>query len=245
MHYTVKEVSDLTGVTIRTLHWYDEIGLLKPESKTESNYRLYSDNSLNTLQQILFFKELGFELDSIKNILESENYNEQETLNKQKELLILKQKKLEKIINLITSKLEGECKMSFNEFNDTEYEKVIHEYKDEAQNRWGHTDAYKESMEKSKKYSKDDWAKIHAESDAIYLELAENMDKDVNDSSTQALIKKLQDHYTKYFYTCTNEILLGLGEMYIADERFKKNIDKYKDGLTEYLSAAIKVFCTT
>lgn len=243
MDYTVKDVSKLTGITIRTLHWYDKIGLLKPYSKTNSNYRIYNEESLEKLQQILFFKELDFDLTEIKNILDSDKYDENETLKKQKNLLNLKKERIEGIINLINSKLKGEDKMSFDEFENSKYQKAIDEYKEEVESRWGNTDAYKESMKKTKKYTDEDFKKIEQEQKIIYTELANNMDKDVRDPLIQGLVKKWQDLITKYFYNCTNEILEGLGEMYVYDERFTKNIDKYKEGLAQYINLAIKEYC--
>lgn len=244
MEYTVKDVSKLTGITIRTLHWYDKIGLLKPYSKTESNYRIYNEESLVKLEQILFFKELDFDLKEIKNVLEADIISKDEIFLKQKKLLVLKKERLDRIINLIDSKIGGENKMSFKEFENTDYEKAVNDYKEEVKNRWGNTDAYKESAEKTKKYTKDDFKKIEEEAKKIYLEFSNNMYRDVRDKEIKEIVKKWQDYITKYFYNCTTEILKGLGEMYVYDERFKKNIDKYKDGLAEYMSLAIKEYCS-
>lgn len=243
MEYTVKEVSKLTGITVRTLHWYDKIDLLKPYRKECSNYRIYNEKSLEKLQQILFFKELDFDLKDIKNILDSDKYDENDTLKKQRNLLSLKRERIDGIINLIDLKLKGEDIMSFDEFENNKYKKAIDEYKDEVESRWGNTDAYKESIQKTKKYTKTDFEKIEIEAEKIYLDFAKNMDKDVKDEIVQELVKRWQKHITKYFYNCTNEILFGLGEMYVNDERFTKNIDKYKNGLANFINLAIKEYC--
>ena len=126
-------------------------------------------------------------------------------------------------------------------FNDNEYEN----YKSEAQKKWGNTDAYKEHIEKTKEYSKSKWNDLAGEMDDIMAEFAVCM-KNGNESvsvETQNLVIKLQNHITDNYYNCTNEILFGLGQMYVADERFKNNIDKHGAGVAQFISEAIKVYC--
>lgn len=240
---TVKEVSDLVGVTTRTLHYYDEIGLLSPKNITEAGYRLYDDNDLSRLQQILFFKEMDFGLKKIKEVMDNENYNKADVLVRQREILDLKRKRLENIIKLIDENLEGEDNMSFKEFDMNEIEALQDKFKEEVEERWGKSEAYKESVAKTSKYSKNDWQNINEEGDKIFKAIADNMDKSPNSKEVQELIKKWQDHITKNFYNCTPEILLGLGEMYVSDERFTKNIDKHGKGLSEFMNEAIKSYC--
>ena len=126
-------------------------------------------------------------------------------------------------------------------FNNNEYEN----YKAEAQEKWGNTDAYKEHIEKTKDYSKDKWNDLAGEMDDIMAEFAVCMKKGNEPSSaeTQKLVIKLQKHITDNYYNCTNEILFGLGQMYVADERFKNNIDKHGDGTAQFISETIKVYC--
>ena len=128
---TIKQVSDLTGISVRMLHYYDKIGLLKPSSITEAGYRLYGDESLEILQQILFFKDLDVPLKNMKEILESSQYDKVHTLHKQKELLILKRDRLNELIALIDKKLKGGSKMSFKEFDMSEYFNVLEKFKQE------------------------------------------------------------------------------------------------------------------
>ena len=126
-------------------------------------------------------------------------------------------------------------------FDDSEFET----YKAEAQARWGNTDAYKEHTEKTKNYSKDKWNNVVEEMSAIFGEFALCMKQGSTPDAeeTQSLVKKLQDYITENYYTCTKEILFGLGQMYVADERFKKNIDKHADGTAAFVSEAIGHYC--
>ncbi|MEG1410018.1 MAG: MerR family transcriptional regulator [Terrisporobacter sp.] len=163
----ISEVAKMTGITVRTLHYYDEIDLLKPTEITASGYRLYSDKSLEILQQILFFRELDFPLNEIKEIMSNPNYSKLEALNKHRELLIQKRQRLDGLINLIDDSIKGENKMSFKEFDMKEIEAHKKKYADEVKNRWGNTDAYKESKEKTKKYSSSDWEGITEEMNSI------------------------------------------------------------------------------
>ena len=243
MNLTVKQVAKLTGITVRTLHYYDEIGLLTPATITEAGYRLYNDENLERLQQILFFREIDFELKNIKEILDNPDFDKVKALEKHKKLLELKRNRMEKLITLVDKTLKGEKEMSFKEFDMNEINKVKEEYKEEAKERWGDTDAYKESNRKTSKYGKEDWEEISKDSARIYKGFADNMDKEVSSPEVQHFVQEWQNHITKYFYNCTKEILAGLGEMYVADERFTKNIDKYGEGLAEFMSKAIYYYC--
>ena len=240
MKMQIKEFAEFTGVSVRTLHYYDEIGLMKPAYVDEhTSYRYYDKNSLLRMQEILFYRELDFSLKSISEILSSPNYDKERALAEQKRLLILKKERLEKLISAIDDAMKGENVMKA--FDNSEFEN----YKVEAQKRWGDTDAYKEHAEKTKGYSKDKWSNLGTEMDDILEEFAVCMNNGAKSDSeeTQVLVKKLQSHITENFYTCTNEILAGLGQMYVLDERFKNNIDKHADGTAEYISNAIIAYC--
>lgn len=238
---TVKEVADLTGISIRTLHYYDEIGLLKPTSLTDAGYRLYFDTDLQRLQQILFFKELDIGLKEIKAIIYSPDFDKINTLKKQKAILQEKRKRLDKIIASINKELEGGNGMDFKAFDMSEIEKHKKEYREEVREKYG--DIAVKSHEKTDKYTKENWAKIMGEAEEIYKALAENMDKEPSDPAVQLLIGEWRNHITKYYYNCTIEIFKGLGELYVADERFTKNIDKTKAGLAEFMKKAIDIYC--
>lgn len=236
----IKEFAEFTGVSVRTLHYYDEIGLLPPAFIDKSTgYRFYNENSLLRMQEILFFRELDFSLKSIGEILSFPNYDKNKALQEQKSLLILKKERLERLISAIDNAAKGENVM--RAFDNSEFEK----HKMEAKEKWGYTDAYKEHEEKTKNYSKDTWNNLSEEMNDIFAEFAVCMKKweEPNSDKTQNLVKRLQEHITENYYHCTNEILASLGQMYVADKRFKKNIDKYADGTARFVNEAIEVYC--
>ncbi len=240
MKVLIKEFSSLTGVSVRTLHYYDEIGLLKPcEVDKFTSYRYYDENSLLRMQEILFYRELDFSLKSIDEILSSPNYDKEKALSEQKKLLMLKKDRLERLIEAIDSAKKGLDIMS--SFDNSEFEK----YKDEVKEKWGSTSAYKEYSEKSKDYSGDKLSALGDGMDSIIGEFSQCMNGGNAPSSGEAksMCRKLQNYITENFYTCTKEILSQLGQMYVSDERFKNNIDKHAQGTAEFISEAIKVYC--
>ncbi|MEE0060538.1 MAG: MerR family transcriptional regulator [Acutalibacteraceae bacterium] len=240
MKMQVKEFAELSGVSIRTLHYYDEIGLLKPAQVDKyTGYRFYDENSFLRMQQILFYRELDFPLKSISKILSSENYDKEKVLNEQKELLILKKERLERLILAIDSAMKGESIMTFFDNNELE------QYKAEVKAKWEKTDAYKEHTEKTSAYSTDKWQSVTEGLNNILSKFSECMkNREQPDSiSSQNMVKELKDYITENYYTCTNEILSGLGQMYVGDERFKNNIDKNGNGTAEFISKAIELYC--
>ena len=161
MKLQIKEFAELTGVSVRTLHYYDEIGLLKPSFVDEQNgYRFYDESSMERMQEILFYRELDFPLKSIAEILASPNYDKQKALAEQKRLLTLKKDRLERLIAALEQAEKGEITMSA--FDNSEYETARQQYEDEAKQRWGDTDAYRESQAKTAGYSKDKWNDVLA-----------------------------------------------------------------------------------
>lgn len=240
----ISEVAKLTGITVRTLHYYDEIGLLKPSEITESGYRLYSKDSLETLQQILFFRELDFPLNEIKEIMINLNYDKMEALNKQKELLVKKRQRIDSLIGLINSTIEGEDNMSFKEFDMKDIEESKKKYAKEVKERWGNTDAYKEYEEKINNYSENQWGAINKESSEILKTFGQHIGCDPGSEEVQDLVEKWRNHISSSFYNCTKEILSGLGLMYINDERFQKNIDQNGERTAELMSKAIEIYCS-
>lgn len=244
MKMQINEFAKLTGVSVRTLHYYDEIGLLKPAEVDEwTGYRFYDENSLEKMQQIMFYRELDFSLKSIAELLASPNYNKQKALAKQKRLLTLKKERLERLIAALEQAEKGEITMSV--FDNSEYETVRQQYEDEAKQRFGETDAYKESRVKTGGYSKDKWNDVLGGMNGVFSEFAEckNCYERADSDTAQQLVKKLQDYITKNFYHCTDDILAGLGQMYVCDERFRNNIVKNGDGTAEFVSEAIKIYC--
>lgn len=229
---TVKEIGRLTGVSVRTLHYYDEINLLKPTQITDAGYRLYDDMALERLHSILLFRELQFPLKEIKAILDSPDFDAKAALNEQIKLLELQKKRLDKIISSAREILtKGVNNMSFSSFDKTELE----EFTAEAKEKWGHTDAYKEYEQK---YS--DSADTTDEFMQIFAEIGKVKHLSPDCEEAQKLIKKLQNFITDNYYTCTDEILKGLGEIYVSDQRFKNNIDKAGGiGTAEFTAKAI------
>ena len=241
LNMQIKEFAEFMGVSVRTLHYYDEIGLLTPAFVDRSTgYRFYDENSLLRMQEILFYRELDFSLKSIGEILSSPNYDKNKALKEQKHLLTLKKERLERLISAIDGAVNGENVMKA--FDNSEFEK----HKDEAKEKWGKTDAYREHAQRTKNYSKQKWNDLAEGMDHIMAECALCMRKGESPDSTEAqnLVKMLQNHITENYYLCTNEILAGLGQMYVADERFKNNIDKHADGTAAFICEAIAVYCS-
>ena len=236
MRMQIKEFAELTGVSVRTLHYYDEIGLLKPsEVDAQNGYRLYDEKSLERMQEIIFYRELDFSLKTIAQILSSPDYDKQQALSHQRKLLISKKERLEQLIAAIESAEKGEAFMKTN--ND--YEALKKQYAQEVKQRWGNTDAYKENQQRNT-----DFSKSAALLDEVFEKFAELNRSGIlpNDEPAKVQVEKLQQCITDNFYTCSNEILAGLGQMYVADERFKTNIDQHGKGTAEYISACIKSY---
>lgn len=244
MRYTVSEIAKLTGVSVRTLHYYDEIGLLKPgEVILDTGYRYYTQSEIEQLQQILFFRELDFPLKEIKTIMTASNYNKQQALKNQKELLVLKKNRLENLIMLLDSNLKGDKEMSFKEFDMTEIEEAKERYAKEVKEKWGDTNAYKEYNEKQSNFSKSDYSNMMKKSDMILSSFAKHVGKKPECKEVQKLVEEWKNFISEYYYTCTKEILAGLGEMYVSDERFTKNMDKFSVGTAKLVSDGIREYC--
>ena len=236
----IKEFAAFTGVSVRTLHYYDEIGLLTPAQVDRyTGYRYYDEASLLRMQEILFYRELDVPLKRIGEILSAPDYDRNMAHLEQKQLLTLKKERLERLIAAIEDAAKGENVMKA--FDNSAFET----YKDEAREKWGNTDAYREYAKKSQGYGKDKWNNMAADMDILMGEFALCMKNGAAPDSDEAqnLVKKLQEHITANYYTCTKEILAGLGQMYVADERFTQNIDKHADGTAQFISEAVAVYC--
>lgn len=242
MKMHISEFAKLTGVSVRTLHYYDEIGLLEPSCVDKQNgYRFYDECCLERMQQILFYRELDFPLKDIGEILSAPDYDKQIALKAQWRLLTIKKERLERLITALDSAMKGE-NLSMNIFDNSEYEAQREQY---AKEKWGATDAYKESVERTKKYTNEKWNDISKGMDALMAEFAECKARGnaLESNEAQALVKKWQNYITENFYTCTKEILAGLGQMYVADPRFKENIDRHGKGTAEFIRQAISKYC--
>lgn len=238
----ISEVAKLTGVTVRTLHYYDEIGLLKPGQVTEAGYRVYDESNLAVLQQILFFRELDFPLEDIRKIMQHPAYEQESALRKQKELLMQKRSRLDGLIALVDKTLKGEHDMSFRQFDTTQIEETRKKYAEEAKQRWGATAAYAEYEKKASHRSDAQQKMLEGEGALILSEFGRNRFLAPDSAEAQALVKRWQEYITAHYYTCTKEILSCLGQMYIGDERFTQNIDEYGAGTAAFMAAAIGVY---
>jgi len=239
----INEVTKLTGVTARALHYYDVIGLLKPNGISDAGYRIYDEEALESLQQILFFKELDFSLNDIKEIITNPDYDKTEALQKHKELLIQKKNRLDRLITLVENTIKGDTNMSFKEFDMTEIETNKKKYATEAKERWGSTEAYKESEEKISSYDNQQWKALNDEGAAILKSFGENRHLAPDGEAAQELVKRWQSYITTNFYNCTKEILSGLGLMYTGDGRFTENIDQNGKGTALFMANAIAIYC--
>ena len=248
MLYTVNELSKLAGVSVRTLHHYDEIGLLKPQAYTAAGYRQYGQQELERLQQILFFKELDFELVQIKNLLDSPGFDSERALLHHRELLEKRRERLERLLQTIDKTIEAMKGISsmendelFENFDMTEIEEHKAKYADEVKEKYGAWAA----KDKTKHYGKREWAEVTAAAGAISADLVALMQagRAPEDEDVQQLITQHHAYISKYFYECPLEVYEGLASLYVEDERFTKNIDKTAPGLAHFQSAAMKVYC--
>lgn len=243
MAYTVNEVAKTAKVSVRTLHHYDAVGLLSPAQRSEAGYRLYDDKDLERLQQILFFKELGFSLDDIGRIMLDPVFDRRNALQAQRTLLAEKARRTEAMLTAIDMALaadeEGwtmdkdEMFEVFGDFDPKEYE-------DEVKERWGDTDAYKESARRTKRYTKDDWKRIAAEQQETMRAFVEPYEKGLPADSEEAMdaAEKHRLVIDQYFYPCSREMQAQLGRMYVEDARFAANYEKFAPGLAVYVRDA-------
>ena len=238
---TIHEVSELAGISIRTLQYYDTIGLLHPSSYSDAGYRLYNDRDLEKLQQILLFRELEFPLKEIKEIINRPDFDRSKALEQQIQLLTLKKEHLENLITLARGiKAIGGYTLDFKAFDKTK----LDEYAKEAKAAWGNTPEYKEFEEKDKNRTPKDNENMAALMMEIFKEFGRIKDQDPASDKAQALVKQLQDFITEHFYTCTDQILSDLGKMYSAGGDFTTNIDKAGgEGTAKFADEAIQIYC--
>lgn len=244
MSYPVGKVAELAGVTVRTLHHYDEIGLLSPGMRSSAGYRRYDEADLERLQQIMYYRELGFSLEEIAEILDDPQAGAAAHLRKQHELLSGRISKLQKMINAIEFAMEAQKvgiqltpEERFEVFGDFDPD----QYADEAEQRWGGTDAYKESARRVSQYTKGDWLRIKEQNEDWGRRISEAMDAGLSPDSSRAmeLAEEHRQHISQWYYECSYEIQAGLADMYLADERFMATYEAVKPGLTRYLHDAI------
>ena len=239
---TVKQVSELTGVSVRTLQYYDQIGLLPPAKYTEAGYRLYDDAALERPEQVLLFRELEFPLREIKTILESPAFDRSKAIEQQIELLEMKKEHLENLILYAREiKLTGVKAMDMKVFDKSK----IDEYTRQAREKWGGTEAYSEFSEKDSHRTDAEREQLQDKLMYIFAEFGTMRGKSPESPEVQAQVKKLQNFITEHMYNCTDTILRGLGKMYGGGGDFTMNIDKVGgNGTADLVAAAIEYYCT-
>ncbi len=238
---TVAEVSAITGVSIRTLHHYDAIGLLRPSAVTDAGYRLYDTRALQRLQTILLLRELRFPLKEIAAILNSPGFDPLQALEDQIRLLELQRQHLDDLIaHAKQLQKTGGISMSFSAFDNSRQAR----YAAEAKKKWGSTDAWKEYEEKSKGRSEDQTRSAGEGLMDIFTEIGAIRHTAPESAEAQALIEKLRRYITDHYYTCTPQILRGLGQLYIAGDEMTENINRAGgDGTAEFAHRAIEIYC--
>ncbi len=245
MSLTVSQVARLAGVSVRTLHHYDELGLLRPSGRSQAGYRLYEQADLQRLQQVLFFKELGFPLEEILRLVSDRAFDLRAALRMQRQLLTERATRVQALIQAVDAALESlergtvmtkeEMFEVFGDFDPTKYEA-------EAKERWGQTEAYRESARRTARYGTKDWEKIKAEGDQIQRELAARLEAGgaPTDPEAIALAEQHRSYIERWFYPCSPEMHRGLGELYVSDSRFTENIDRVRPGLAQFMRDAFR-----
>ena len=243
--YAVGEVARLARVSVRTLHHYDAIGLLAPARRGESGYRRYGPGELRRLQRILAYRELGFELDDIKAMLDDPRTDELHHLRRQKTLLEARRSRLGEMLRALEKTLEArhmgidlDPKDMLEVFGDFDPA----EHADEAEERWGDTDAYQESRRRTRSYGKEDWLRIRDEAETIEARLAGLLAQGVPADTSLAMdaAEAHRRHLSRWFYDCSTEMHAGLADLYETDPRFRAHYDERAPGLAHYVAQAIR-----
>lgn len=241
--YRIKDVALITGVSVRTLHYYDEIGLLTPSDRTRAGYRLYVEEDLLRLQQILIGRSIGLSLEEIRKSMDDPDFDYAQSLRKQRALLVDRLTETHKMIAAIDTTLDDlsnsnrkiDFKLIFDGFEPAAYQ-------DEVKERWGDTDQYAQSAARTKNYTEADWRAIKAELNQIWDDAAEAMRAGTEPDSAAALsiIERHRLHISRWFYDLSPVMHVQLADMWQGDERFKKNIEKHGEGLTAWLAPAVR-----
>lgn len=244
MAHTVGEVARLAGITVRTLHHYDEIGLLHPSGRSEAGYRLYEHEDLQRLQELLFYRELGMRLDEIAAAMSDAEYERSSALAEHRDRLLDRRRRIDRLLAAVDAALDAEQRGTtmneqdmlevFGDFDPKEHEA-------EAEERWGGTDAYRESQRRASQYGKEQWLRIKEEGEENTGRFAELLRSGAASSSDEAMAaaEEHRAHISRWFYDCGFDIHRGLAEMYVQDPRFTKTYDDVEPGLARFISEAI------
>ncbi|WP_030260314.1 MerR family transcriptional regulator [Streptomyces violens] len=244
MTYSVGQVAGFAGVTVRTLHHYDEIGLLSPSARSHAGHRRYDDADLDRLQRVLFYRELGFPLDEVAALLDDPDADPQEHLRRQHELLTARIARLKEMAAAVETAMEAR-RMGINLTPEEKFEAFgdfdPDQYAEEVQRRWGNTDAYKESQRRTASYTKEDWKRLTQEFDAIHRRMGVLLAQGVA-ADSEAAMDVAEEHrrfISGHYYECAHELHTCLGEMYVSDPRFTATYEAIRPGLAEYMRDAM------
>ncbi len=242
--YTVGEVAKLSGVSVRTLHHYDELDLLTPAGRSAAGYRLYSADDLRRLQQILFYRELEFSLEEIAAMLADPAADTDDHLRRQHRLVRERQARNADLLTAIEKEMEAR-KMGISLTPEEQFELFgthdLEEHLAEAEAKWGETEMWKESQRRSAKYTKQDWVEIKAEADAITAGFIAALRAGEPATGTVAmdLAEQHRQHLARWFFDCDPAMHRGLGDLYVSDERYLAEYDKLQPGISQYVRDAI------
>lgn len=240
--YTVKQLARYAGVSVRTLHHYDAIGLLKP-ARRRNGYRQYGQEEVLRLQQILFFRELGFSLDEIKDVLSRPDFNVLEALEKHRTLLQKRSERLQTLLETVDktiSNLRGEREMEIREYYEGFTDEQIEAYRREARERYGEK-TVDESERRVLDMGKEKFTALHSEGQRIFRSMADNMDKGPESEIIQGLVKEWRQ-WLENFHQYSGEEVLGLGRAYSQDQRFADFYEKIKPGLAAFITMAVEAY---
>jgi DNA-binding transcriptional MerR regulator len=251
MAWTIGETAQLAKVSVRTLHHYDQLGILSPSARTKAGYRLYEPDDLSRLHRVMVFRELGFSLEEIGRIVTDPGFDQADALRAQRALLAEKVRRTQAMMKAIDAALAAA--QGGREMGDQERTEMFGElfdgfdpaeYEEEVQERWGESDAYKQSAARTRRYTKTDWEQIKAEGDANTAEFIRLLDAGVAPHAPEALAAAAEKHaqLEKWFYDAPPEMFASLSDLWVNDQRFKKNIDKPREGLAEYERAAVRAW---
>jgi MerR family transcriptional regulator, thiopeptide resistance regulator len=240
---TVGVVARLAGVTVRTLHHYDEVGLVSPTGRSPAGYRLYAEADLERLHAVLAYRELGFGLEAIAELVAG-NGDPLEHLRRQHALVRTRIDQLTRLLSALETTMEAHMsglrltpEERFEVFGDHDPD----QYAEEARGRWGDTDAYRQSAERTGRYGKDDWLRIKAEGEAVTQRFADLFTAGAAADGPEAAtaVREHREHISRWFYDCSPQMQCGLAEMYLADDRFRRNYDDLAPGLAQWVHDAI------
>lgn len=242
--YKVSEVAQLSRLTVRALHYYDSIGLLVPSARSAAGYRLYDDDDLLRLQQILLGRELGLSLEAIRRSLDDPSFDRRSALLAQRAELAARAERAADMIRAIDAALHA---IEEDEMSNVDFKKIFdgfdpERYADEVEQRWGKTDAYKVSVERAKSYGESDWQKIKEEQAAILDDARAARDAGVRPDEPRAMdvAERHRLSIDRWFYPCSPKMHCGLADLWESDPRYAASIDKHAAGLTQYLAAAVR-----